>query len=383
MIPRLLAASLIAFVLLTVVFYVFQEVYVGRGVLVYAITIGLVVMLIVRVGSVPLGNVTAMSRKVLLLGAVDDIERLRQLVSLDPRFHGVRIAATFAVMPEAQAVSLGMRREEGALMKVVGDYGIDDIVIAARDRRGGVLPLRELLNCKLAGVRVLDGESFCERQLGLVPLHNLRASWLLAGDGFSVGWYRDAVKRVVDLAVSGLLLVLTLPVLAITAILIKLDSPGPVIYRQSRVGYNRHTFSIYKLRSMRSDSEADGKAQWAKVGDARVTRVGKVIRKLRIDELPQLLNVLKGEMSFVGPRPERPEFVAELVKSIPFYDVRHSVKPGITGWSQVRYPYGASIEDSRAKLQYDLYYVKNHSLFLDLVIILETMQVVLYSKGAR
>jgi sugar transferase (PEP-CTERM system associated) len=380
---RLIVAALTSFCLLSVFFYVFQDVYVGRGVLLYAITLSLVMLFLVRLGSLPLGRYGILERKVLLLGSASDIERLRRLVAHDERFSGICIKATLEVMPDAEAIARGLPRGADALVDVVREHEIEEIVVSVRDRRGGVLPLRELLDFKLSGVQVIDGEAFCERQVGLVPLENLRASWLLAGDGFAVGMYRDSVKRTFDVVVSGLLMLIAVPVLALAAALIKLDSAGPVIYSQQRVGRHRRPFTIYKLRSMGCDSEADGRAQWTQVDDARITRIGRVLRNSRIDELPQLINVLKGEMSFVGPRPERPEFVSELSRTIPFYDVRHSVKPGITGWSQVRYPYGASIDDARAKLCYDLYYVKNHSLFLDLVILLDTLRVVIFSKGAR
>jgi exopolysaccharide biosynthesis polyprenyl glycosylphosphotransferase len=203
------------------------------------------------------------------------------------------------------------------------------------------------------------------------------------GEGFHQGLLRDTVKRVFDLLVSLSLLTVTSPIMLITAILIKLESHGPVFYRQERIGQHGRPFSIFKFRSMRADAEKDGRPQWARKNDDRITLIGRFIRRTRIDELPQVFNVFMGEMSFVGPRPERPYFVADLNRKIPYYGVRHIVKPGITGWAQVRYPYGASVEDSLEKLQYDLYYVKNHSLFLDLMILTQTVQVVLWGQGAR
>jgi exopolysaccharide biosynthesis polyprenyl glycosylphosphotransferase len=206
---------------------------------------------------------------------------------------------------------------------------------------------------------------------------------MIFGEGFNQGLWRDVVKRVFDVLVSFAILTVTLPVLLLAILAILIESGSPVFYRQERVGQGGRSFFIHKLRSMRTDAERDGKPRWAGANDDRVTRVGRILRKTRIDELPQLWNVLRGDMSFVGPRPERPFFVEQLIEDIPYYDVRHSLKPGITGWSQVRYPYGASVEDALAKLQYDLYYVKNHSLFLDLLILVETVQVVLLGKGAR
>lgn len=260
---------------------------------------------------------------------------------------------------------------------------VNEIIIAVRERRGGILPLRELLDCKLSGVKVLDLASYFERALGQIRLDSLRVGWLIFGEGFRQGWLRTAVKRLFDIVAASILLVLALPVMAVTALLIVIEDGFPVFYRQERVGLNGRLFKVIKFRSMRNDAESDGKPRWATANDDRVTRVGRIIRKLRIDELPQLYSVLAGDMSLVGPRPERPYFVDQLTRDIPFFAVRHSVKPGVTGWAQVSYHYGASVDDSVQKLQYDLYYVKNHTLFLDLVILFETVGVVLTGKGAQ
>jgi len=263
------------------------------------------------------------------------------------------------------------------------ELGVDEIVVALKERRGGSMPLRELLDCKISGIRVSDMSTYFERMLGQIRIDHVRAGWLIFGDGFHQGLYRTAAKRLFDLLCAVLLLVLAAPVMLITAMAIALESRGPVFYRQERVGHAGKPFHVLKFRSMRVDAETDGRPQWAATKDARVTRVGSVIRRFRIDEFPQLLNVLDGRMSLVGPRPERPFFVEQLTREIPYYAVRHSVKPGITGWAQVRHEYGASVADSLEKLQYDLYYVKNHSLFLDIVILFETIGVVLSGKGAR
>jgi sugar transferase (PEP-CTERM system associated) len=245
------------------------------------------------------------------------------------------------------------------------------------------MPLRHLLDCKVTGVKVYDLATHFEKRLGQLRLDYLNAGWMVFGDGFNQGALRTTIKRISDIVFGLILLTLAAPVMALTALLIKLDSRGPVFYRQERVGLNGSTFMVIKFRSMRTDAEQDGTPRWATAQDDRVTRVGNVIRKLRIDELPQLFNVLKGEMSLVGPRPERPFFVGQLTQQIPYFQVRHSVKPGVTGWAQVRYQYGSTVEDAQEKLQYDLYYVKNHSLFLDLVVLFETVGVVLTGKGAR
>lgn len=272
---------------------------------------------------------------------------------------------------------------EDTLPRLAQRLGVDEIVVALTERRSGSMPLRQLLDCKVSGVMVYDLNTHFEKTLGQIRIDFLSASWLIFGDGFNQGAWRTAVKRVFDIVSSTVLFVVAAPIMVVTAILIKLESPGGVYYRQERVGQNGRTFQVIKFRSMRSDAEKDGRPVWAQANDARVTRVGGLIRKLRIDELPQIFNVLKGEMSLVGPRPERPFFVEQLTQEIPFYALRHSVKPGVTGWAQVSYPYGATVEDSQEKLQYDLYYVKNHTLFLDLVVLMETVGVVLTGKGAR
>ncbi len=271
----------------------------------------------------------------------------------------------------------------GGLLDLVREHRINEIIVAVRQRRGGVLPIRELLDCKLRGVRVIELSSFFERVLGQVRIDSLKASWLIFGDGFRQGWARTLVKRCFDLLVSAVLIVVALPVMLVTALCILFEDGAPIFYFQERVGLGGRVFRVIKFRSMRRDAERDGKPRWASSDDDRVTRVGAVIRKLRIDELPQLFNVLKGDMSLVGPRPERPYFVDQLAREIPFYSVRHSVKPGVTGWAQVRYQYGSSVDDAIQKLQYDLYYVKNHSLVLDTLVLFETVRVVLTGEGAH
>ena len=260
---------------------------------------------------------------------------------------------------------------------------MDEIVVALSERRGGSMPLRELLDCKLRGVRVIDIATHFEQTLGQIRLDAVSAGWLIFGDGFKQGWWRTFVKRIFDIVCASILILLALPVMLVTAFLIVIESSGPVLYFQERVGLNGRLFNVVKFRSMRTDAEKDGQPRWASTTDDRVTRVGRVIRKIRVDELPQLFSVLSGAMSLVGPRPERPYFVDKLTQVIPYFAVRQSVKPGVTGWAQVRYHYGATVEDATEKLQYDLYYVKNHSLFLDVMVLFETVGVVLMGKGAH
>ena len=261
--------------------------------------------------------------------------------------------------------------------------GVKEVIVALTERRGGGLPMSELLDCRSAGVRISDLSTYFERVLGQIRIDQLHPGWLIFGKGFNRSIYRDVAKRLFDIVCSCLLLAMAAPLLVLTAVCIALESRGPIFYRQERVGQDGKAFSVLKFRSMRVDAEENGTPQWATTKDARVTRVGAVIRRYRLDEFPQLVNVLKGEMSLVGPRPERPFFVGQLTAQIPFYALRHTVKPGVTGWAQVRYEYGASVEDALEKLQYDLYYVKNHSLSLDLRVLVETVGVVLSGRGAR
>ena len=284
-------------------------------------------------------------------------------------------------MPARSSSPILVGRDD--LLAIATRHSVDEILVAIRDRRDGGLNIGELLECKLEGIEVTDISSFFECETGHVQLDSLNPSWMVFSDGFSRTSARSSVKRVFDITVSLLLLTATLPITLLVALLIVLESGMPIFYRQERMGECGQVFGVLKFRSMRQNAEQAGTPQWAKKNDDRVTRVGRVIRTLRVDELPQVINVLKGDMSFVGPRPERPYFVQQLASQIPFYLNRHTVKPGVTGWAQIRYPYGSTVEDAMYKLQYDLYYAKNHSLFLDLIILFQTAQVVLFGKGAR
>jgi sugar transferase (PEP-CTERM system associated) len=272
--------------------------------------------------------------------------------------------------------------EPGKLLEFVESQGLRRILVATADL-DRELPLRELLQCKAAGYEVEDGHTFYERLLGRILTAQLRPEWLIFSDGFTRSAGARAIKRVIDVLASVFLLLLTAPLYAIVALLIKLEDGGPIRFGQERVGRNGRLFKVFKLRSMRINAEAASGPKWAEENDPRVTRVGRWIRAMRIDEIPQAWNVLRGDMSFVGPRPERPEFVTILTAAIPFYDYRHAVRPGITGWAQVRYPYGATVEDSRAKLEYDLYYLKNFSVLMDLFILLRTVKIILFGWGSR
>jgi len=323
-----------------------------------------------------------LDRQVLVVGTGSDALSVGQTIEHAPGF------ALLGYYPSADTDTCVVPRGKlmssaHALEETVRDFGVQEIIVAVREQRGGSLPLSHLLSCRLRGVRVLDLHAFFERTTGQVPVESLKASWLIYGDGFRQGWLRNTVKRAFDIIASLLLLLPGLPLMVLAAIAIRLETPGPALFRQERVGLGGRTFRVLKFRSMCVDAEKDGKPRWASANDPRITRVGRFLRRTRLDELPQVFNVLKGEMSFVGPRPERPFFVEQLTQQIPFYGARHTVKPGITGWAQVRCSYGASVEDATRKLQFELYYVKNHTLFLDLVILVETVRVVLSGAGAR
>ena len=338
--------------------------------------------------SVTLGR-GLLKRRVIVLGNGAQAARIAKLVETGENEHFVPISFVGTPGERSSVRSDVLDRSltdpaalpDDALTEMVYRLGASEVVVAADDRRG--LPVRQLLHCKLAGIKVVDFLDFWERETRTVDIDALRPSWLFYSDGFRCGPLDELLKRAFDIAVSLGFFLLTLPLLAVTACLIKIESPGPIFYRQARVGLHGRVFTILKFRSMRADAETDGRPRWACERDPRVTRIGAMMRKLRVDELAQIFNVLRGDMSFVGPRPERPFFVAELAQAIPYYSERHWVRPGITGWAQVNYPYGASTEDAWVKLTYDLYYVKNRSIFLDFVILLQTARVIFWNSGAR
>ena len=268
------------------------------------------------------------------------------------------------------------------LMEAIGKQNVRHVIVAMPDRRG-TIPMQQLLKLRMEGVKIEDATTWLEKISGKIEVENLYPSWLVYGEGFQRSGVLVALRRALSFVIALLGLVLALPLLPLIALAIRLDSKGPVLYKQRRVGKAGHVFNVVKFRTMRQDAEADSGPKWAGDNDPRITRIGKFLRIFRLDEIPQLWCVLKGEMAFVGPRPERPEFIEMLSQEIPFYGVRHMVRPGLTGWAQVRYKYGSTVEDAREKLQYDLYYIKNNTLLFDLAILVQTAEVVFMGKGAR
>ena len=378
---RLLVAVSLGIIALSALYFLMPGHGLWRSNLFYAMFLAIALLFAVRLLLGGFLGTAAFRRRVLVLGSGLRADRLRKLGERPEA--GFVIVSYVGMSDSTPVVEEAINRNAiHNLTRFVENLGVTEVVLALEERRNA-LPLKDLLRIKTTGVHVNDFSTFMERETGRVDLDTVNPSWLIFSDGFSSGrMLSSALKRVFDIVASMLLLVLTLPVIMLFALLVKIDSKGPAFFRQTRVGLYGQTFNLIKLRSMRVDAEANG-AQWAAKQDPRVTRVGVLIRKLRIDELPQAWTVLKGEMSFVGPRPERPEFVANLEDEIPYYAERHMVKPGITGWAQINYPYGASIDDARHKLEYDLYYAKNYTPFLDLLILLQTLRVVLWHEGAR
>ncbi|HSQ95959.1 MAG TPA: TIGR03013 family XrtA/PEP-CTERM system glycosyltransferase [Croceibacterium sp.] len=378
---RLLVGVSLAVLMFAFIAFVLRGHTFWRSTLFYAMLFAIALLMLNRiiVGRV-LGTAT-FRRRVLVLGAGARAWRIRKLAERPES--GFSVVGYIAMGPGHCTVEQAIPRSAIAdLSHHVQNLGASEVVLALEERRNA-LPLKDLLRLKTAGVHVNDFSSFIERETGRVDLDTLNPSWLIFSDGFSSGrMLSSAAKRAFDLVVSGVVLLLTFPVIALFALIVKLDGHGPAFFRQRRIGLYGEPFEVIKLRSMCIDAEKGG-AKWAEKNDPRVTRIGKFIRTLRIDELPQAWSVLCGRMSFVGPRPEVPAFVDDLEDKLPFYAERHMVKPGITGWAQVNYPYGASVEDARAKLEYDLYYAKNYTPFLDLLILLQTLRVVLWPEGAR
>lgn len=360
------------------------------GILSIAIAVFFLVMFLFRVILIWVIDPAFLKRRVLVVGDGEQAGAVEQFIVKHGTSHlrcVGRLRNVYFTPSEARinygsvAVSAEPKTQSIPLLDAARALKAEEIVIAVNDRRG--LPMWQVLECKLQGLLITDYLHFWERETGKLDLQWVGPGWLALNEGFRLDWSRRWIKRTLDVVVSIAFLVAALPVSLFVSLCIALDSRGPVFYKQERVGLNGKIFWIWKFRSMRADAEKDGRARFASINDDRVTRVGRIIRKLRIDEFPQVFNVLKGDMSFIGPRPERPQFVEQLRKQIPLYDLRHRMQPGITGWAQVNYPYGDCVEDAKFKLAYDLYYVKNQDSVLDLFILLQTVRVLLFSHGSR
>jgi sugar transferase (PEP-CTERM system associated) len=356
----------------------------GRGVVVVSFVVSFVLIMFVRLIFQRIDQRRDLRLRVLVLGAGRKANLIKQ-AELEGKLDSVYIAGYVPMLGDKEDNGdFNIVKPQGRLLSYLAYNHIDQIILAADERRKG-LPVQDLLDCKMSGIEVIDLLTFFERETGQLRLDIMQPSWLFLSEGFGVSAFRLMKKRLLDITIVLLLLPFILPIMMLSALAILMDNKGKgdIFYRQTRVGKNCQLFKIYKFRTMVTDAEIDGVARWADKNDRRITRVGSILRKYRLDELPQLFNILKGEMSIVGPRPERPEFVGELTEKIPYYGERHRVKPGLTGWAQIRYSYGASVEDSKEKLQYDLYYVKNYSNFLDALVLLQTADVVLFGDGAR
>lgn len=382
-VTKLLVALVFAFFILVTAFYLVPSWFVGRGATGLALLIAFFGIAIVRHLYFSLIDTKLLNARVLVIGTGKTAQQL-ELLKRKSDWRGLTLVGFLHLKGDQDEVNQDkIIRSELSLPKLIDDYGIDELIIAVDEQRKNY-PVDEIIDCKMKGIQVTEISTFFEQRSGRIQLDTFHPNRFIFIEGFNQQYGRVLVKRLVDIVMSLSILLITLPVYPVLIFLIKKESgwKEPVFYSQIRVGQDEQNFVIYKFRSMVVDAEKQG-AQWASQNDSRVTKVGAVMRKTRLDELPQLLNVLKGDMSFVGPRPERPEFVEQLAEKIPYYRMRHRVKPGITGWAQVCYPYGDDVKDAKEKLQYDLYYIKNYSVFLDLAILAQTAQVIMWQKGAR
>lgn len=375
-----------AFFLLSVVYYLDPRFMLGRGLLFIALALFILFQSVWH--AIPLSGAhrTPFAQRALIMGTGDVACQLGGLLTSQPG--SFQLAgyldvdgggAPVKTVHDPDVFRSQVIQKEGDLLETARKHKASMIVVALAERRG-VLPLQEMMRCKLAGIEVVDAPTFYEIVQGKLMLEQMTPSWIIFSSGFHRTALINVYKRFIDIVLSLVGLLVTLPFFPLVALAIRLESPGPLFFKQVRVGSGEKNFMLYKFRSMCQDAERNG-AVWAVKNDARVTRVGRFLRNSRIDEIPQLYNVLKGDMSFIGPRPERPEFVEQLKKDIYYYSKRHTIKPGLTGWAQVRYPYGATVDDAVEKLRYDLYYIKNLSIFLDTLIIFETVKVVLFGRG--
>ncbi|MCP4410855.1 MAG: TIGR03013 family PEP-CTERM/XrtA system glycosyltransferase [Gammaproteobacteria bacterium] len=370
---------------LTLLFYLVPELNLNRAEFLLSLTISFSLITALRLVFIDIVDKNHLKRKILVYGSGKNASHIAEYIDSPALKSGVKVVAYIHTEGDHDTVDPRMIKTiRGRLAKFAKKRRINDIIVAVDDRRRNQ-HTEQLLDCRLLGINVIELPSFFERETKKVRLDLVTPGWMIYSDGYKYGTMRDSIKKGFDIGASLILLLLTWPIMILTtaAILLENGWGSPILYRQTRIGKAQHPFEVLKFRSMIENAEQGGKVRWARQNDDRITQVGAIIRKFRIDELPQIFNVLRGEMSFVGPRPERPEFVEQLSLEIPYYLKRHYVKPGITGWAQLKYPYGESTDDAREKLQYDLYYAKNYTLFFDLVILIQTVEVVLFGKGAR
>ena len=379
---RLGAAVIAAGLADATVYYLFPSVETGRGAQALALGAALVGLAIARLAFYRIVDSRLFKRKILIYGHGSAAASLaRQCAEIGRRSFEIA-GFVIAAGEQSRAECTPLLVSSTPLLELARQHHIDEVVVAMDNRRES-FPTRDLLDCRMAGLKVSESATFLEREGGKIDVGVLQPSWLIFGNGFRQGTLDRIVKRTFDVSASLVLLMVTLPIwtMAAAAIYIESKGKGSVFLRQSRVGLHGQLFSMLKLRSMILEAESDGRARWASAADPRITRVGAIIRRFRIDELPQIVNILKGEMSFVGPRPERPQFVETLRHQIPFYQERHCIKPGLAGWAQLCYPYASSIDDARQKLYYDLFYVKNHGPIFDLLILVQTLEVVIWGRS--
>jgi sugar transferase (PEP-CTERM system associated) len=382
---RLGISFFLATMAMSLIFYWFPTLFLGRGVFGFAMLLSVAGLLILRTVFFHFAGIESQKHRVLVLGSGMNAARIEHLMETEGEHLGFKVIK-YVRLEDGNNIIDDEKQTEltGSLLELVNELEINEIVIAVDDRRKG-LPVDDILDCKMSGIVIFDLLTFFEKETSRVNIDLLHPSWIYYSPGFHVGVGGRHGKRMLDVSASLVMMLLFSPFYLLVTLASLIESRGrdPIFYSQVRIGENGKHFRVHKFRSMRTDAESDGVARWASANDNRVTILGAFLRKTRLDEIPQLYNVLKGDMSLVGPRPERPEFVLDLEKSIPYYRERHRVKPGLTGWAQLRYQYGSTLEDAKQKLQYDLYYVKNMNLFLDVVVLLETVEVVLMGKGAR
>ena len=378
---RIAVTMMIAFFSLSAISFAAPELFTGRGVLSLSLLLCGVMFYLIHRTYQTICQLPAFAQNILILGIGPMAETIKSTITFSPYNY---VFAGFVEPPNGHEVSPDERvvGHVNQIEELVHKGNIHKLVVSIAERRG-VLPVRELLSCKLRGVEIFDSPSFYEKLTGKLLVEDIQPSWFIYSEGFRTTNLKRAWKRVLDILFSLVGIILFIPLFPLTAILVKINCPGPLLFKQERVGEGGREFTLYKFRTMCVDAEKDTGAVWASENDPRISRLGGFMRKVRLDEIPQFFNVIKGEMSFIGPRPERKEFVDRLTEKIPYYGKRHFVKPGVTGWAQVRYAYGATDEDALEKLRYDLYYIKNYTFMLDLLIVLETIKVVLFGRGGR